>query len=520
MVALGVLAMALSTGAARAAAVDNGTPGASDEGRCSVLGKLAIDTVTITATRHAVTTGPARQGFCEIHATVAPSQDVVVRLPDTWASRYVQFGGGGFDGFLPSLDAPSSPVVASGHDLVSDGYIVAVSNGGHRREEQPDATFATDRGMTLSYASAKILDTDTVAYALAKAYYGKVPSFRYFAGCSNGGKNASVVAAYFSNRYDGVIGGDGLWGVAQDRAGGADPVGYSLKWIDTVLAGPNLTAAKGQAVVAEQLRQCDALDGLRDGIIGDPVACRRRLDLTVLRCASASPLGACLTDTDLAIINRRRSPLVIDGRVVGPAWGIDNPAGAGGPDVAIGFLAMADHSNRSLDLATLDLTAARDRLEASLDGVYHMTGDLDATARYLDHGGKLMIFHGWEDTGVPPIGSVDFFKSLQTRHPVSARNARLYMIPGMPHCRGGMAADSADLLAAMAQWVEHGITPERQHLTAWKAPADAGPADYVRRQPAQARFARPLCAFPHVARYKAGAPDKASSFVCTAGKRR
>jgi feruloyl esterase len=125
-----------------------------------------------------------------------------------------------------------------------------------------------------------------------------------------------------------------------------------------------------------------------------------------------------------------------------------------------------------------------------------------------------MIFHGWEDTGVPPYGSVNFYKTL-IRHGATG-NARLYMVPGMPHCRGGSGADSADLLATMSAWVEHGQTPERSKPIAWKAPLGTKPDDLVARSLEHATFSRPLCAYPLVPRYIAGPPNDAKSFQCRA----
>ena len=98
-------------------------------------------------------------GYCEVNATVGPQTDITVRMPDTWYLRYLQLGGGGFDGSIPNLAAPP---MNFNKNPIAHGFAVAGSNGGHRASAYPGASFAVDRGLSLSYASGKIQDTDTV----------------------------------------------------------------------------------------------------------------------------------------------------------------------------------------------------------------------------------------------------------------------------------------------------------------------------------------------------------------------
>jgi len=222
----------------------------------SVVGVIR-NTTTTSATYITSTTG----NYCEVAATVAPEHDVLVRLPDNWFGRYLELGGGGFDGFIPNLSAPFAMSVK---DPVANGFVVAGDNGGHRAAQYPGASFAVDRGLTLSYASAKIYDTNLVAKALIQAYYGQPARYRYFTGCSNGGKNASVAAANFPDDFDGVIGGDGVWGHADDGVGGSDMTGVTSKWSQSVQIGA-LSAAKGAALYNATVQACDGLDGVNDG---------------------------------------------------------------------------------------------------------------------------------------------------------------------------------------------------------------------------------------------------------------
>jgi feruloyl esterase len=98
----------------------------------------------------------------------------------------------------------------------------------------------------------------------------------------------------FAQDFDGIIGGDGLWGQADDEAGGGDTVGYTLKWLDTFQAGPAFSIDKGNLIAAEQLRQCDRIDGLVDGIIADPQACSHKLDFATITCTTQTDTSHCL----------------------------------------------------------------------------------------------------------------------------------------------------------------------------------------------------------------------------------
>jgi feruloyl esterase len=470
--------------------------------------QLGLRNTTITSAQYV--TAPTG-AYCEVAATVAPSHDMRVRLPDSWHHRYLQLGGGGFDGNIANLNGPFA---SNGRDPTANGYAVAGDNGGHRSSEYPGPTFAADRGLALSYATAKIHDTTTVAKALIQSYYGQQAKYRYFTGCSNGGKNASVAAANFADYFDGVIGGDGVWGHADDGVGGSDMAGLTSKWAKSVQTG-GLPAAKGLALFQKTVEACDALDGVADGVVSNVRACPFSQIAQSMRCIGADN-GTCLTDADIAKAEIHTSPLMVEGRVIGAPWSatanLANVAGAGLPS---GFLALALRSPTPIDPLTYDIPRQFTEVAAALDGVYSMTGDLDGIRRYLRKDKKLMLYHGWDDTTVPSYVSVNFFNALQDADGQATRNnARLYMAPGVGHCAGGAGADSIDLLAMMTRWVENNVEPgtPANPAVAWKRDPN-GPADI-----SGARFTRPLCAYPQFAFYRGnGDPAHASSFVCRPG---
>jgi feruloyl esterase len=191
--------------------------GPGDVGSCTNLTKLALTNTTITTAVYVAPAGGV-PGYCEVNATVGPQTDITVRMPDVWYQRYLQLGGGGFDGSIPNL---ASPAMNFNKNPVAHGLQWPDPMAGIAGRRIPALRLRWIRGLSLSYASGKILDTDTVAKAAIQTYYGKPAKYRYFAGCSNGGKNASVAAAVFGDDYDGIVAGDGVYGHNDDNIAAA-----------------------------------------------------------------------------------------------------------------------------------------------------------------------------------------------------------------------------------------------------------------------------------------------------------
>jgi feruloyl esterase len=486
-----------------------GAPGAAT---CTASLGLKIPNTTITGA--AYVTSPSGN-YCQVNATVAPEHDVQVNLPDNWKSRYLQTGGGGFDGNVPHA---GSSFAAAGNDLVANGYAVTADNGGHRGTLHPGASFAVDRGLSLSYATAKIFDTHLVAAALMQSYYGQQAKYSYFTGCSNGGKNASVAASNFADYFDGIVGGDGVWGHARDHVDGSDMPGLTSKWAQTVQLG-SITPAQGAALHAAVVQACDGLDGVRDGIVSNVQACNIPQVVQSMRCTGAAS-GSCLGDADVNRVLGYINPLVLDHRVVGAPWSgttdLSNVV-ASSNGLGSGFLALAFRSPAPVNPAVYDIPNQFDDVAAVLDGVYSMTGDLDGIVRFLRRGKKLILFHGWEDPVVPSYVSVNFFKALNRVDDDAARNSRLYMDPAVQHCGGGNGADSVDLLTTLTKWVEQNEAPGSHNnpTLAWKQASSTSPPGIN-----GASFSRPLCPYPDYPQYIGrGDVNSASNYVCRPGLR-
>jgi hypothetical protein len=470
---------------------------------CAGLTSVSIPNTTITSASVVPAAG-ATPAHCNVLATVAPQTDIQVQLPVKWKGRYLHLGGGGFDGTI-ATNAPASYNV----NLLAEGYAIGASNGGHRAAQYPGATFASNQQLVLGYAYTAIGDTDTVARALIQAYYGRPANYRYFDGCSNGGKNASVAASKFRKDYDGVIGGDGVWGHADERVGGGDMAGLTAVWARVVNAtstvNPATFPAKLTALYSAEVAKCDALDGIADGIISNPGKCH--FDPAALACPAGLDTPACLTPPEVTAVKTLQSDLLLNHEVIGAPYGLGNLVSGlsavlgGGQALGQGFLAMA-YNNPAFSIADFNLPRDFSFISNQFGRIDDMTGPLRGVAKYVSEGGKLIVWTGGEDPLVPAAGSVRFVERLRDVVEDRGRdNVRLYTLPGVNHCGGGPGADSIDLLTPISNWVENGVPPK--NLIASKL----NPAGTV-------TFTRPLCPFPQWAKYTGGDGNSASSFTC------
>jgi feruloyl esterase len=481
----------------------NATPTAAATS-CAGLASLSIPNGTITSATLMPASG-ATPAYCNVLASVAPETNIQVQLPNNWQHRYLHLGGAGFDGSIPT----SAPA-ANNVNLLAAGYAVGASNGGHEGTLFPGASFAGNQTLVLGYAYTAIGQTDVVAQAVIRAYYGQPARYRYFDGCSNGGKNASIAASKYRANYDGVIGGDGVYGHARDHVGGADMAGLTAVWareVDLIapLSDSATLSGKLTALYNAEVAQCDGADGLLDGIISNPSACH--FDPAILTCPGSTNTASCLTPAEVSAIKTIMSDLVRDGEVIGAPFGLGNLAGplgslAGGAQVlGQGFLAMA-YNNPSYPISSFNVQTDFPFIDKQLDDVDDMDGPLGEIADYVRSGNKLILWMGGEDPLIPTADSIRFVgRLLQVLDPRSANNVRLFSLPGVGHCGFGPGASALDLLTPITNWVERGIPPN--NLIASNVSGTV------------VNFTRPICSYPLWPKYNGeGNGNDASSFTC------
>ena len=466
---------------------------------------------------------PNLPAFCRVTGTIHPAPDSNIQfevwLPTSgWNGKFEGAGNGGFAGSIN---------YASMAAAVTHGYATASTDTGHQ-------AIATDAKWALGHPD-KIIDfgyraiheTADRAKAIIRAFYGDAPRRSYFSSCSNGGRQALMEAQRFPDDYDGIIAGapanfwshlltQALWDV---QATMQDPASY-------------IPATKLPAIEAAALASCDTLDGVKDGIIGDPSQCH--FDPSTLLCKAAES-DSCLTAPQITALNKiYQGPRTSSGQQIMPGfpaggetggggWGlwVTGPAPGRSLQFAFGtnFFANMIYNNASWDFHTFNVDAGLKAADDKMAPILNAT-NADLT-RFQKRGGKLILYHGWNDAAIPASNTINYFESVQAKMgtKTTAEFVRLYMVPGMQHCFGGPGADTFgqlgitggdpqhDLNAALERWVEQGAAPDQIIAAKYKAGAD--PASGVVRT-------RPLCAYPAVSHWKGtGSIDDAANFVCT-----
>lgn len=431
--------------------------------------------------------------FCRVAATLTPTPDSNIKIEvwmpaANWNGKFQAVGNGGWAGTI-SYEAMAK-ALRNGYATTSTDTGHTVGNGsfveGHW-EKLIDFLYRSEHEMTVR------------AKAIVAGYYGSAPKRSYWNGCSTGGRQGLMEATRYPSDFDGIVAGDP-----------ANPRSVHDSWDLSVTVAIHKDPAavipneKFSTIHKAVIAACDKLDGVEDGLVTNPKACH--FDVAALTCKGADN-ASCLTPAQVQSAKRLMSPAKADGVNFYPGllptselgWGAlagpdANPRGADNFKYVIYKDAKWDWHSFDADK---DLAAARkaDELESVT------TADLSAFTR---HNGKIVFYHGWSDPQISPQGGIDYFEAVQKQTRNASSSTRLFMIPGMGHCRGGEGAtDDFDAVASLDHWIETGEAPERisaAHMTGGKP---------VRT--------RPLCAYPQVARYKGtGSTDDEANFVCTA----
>ena len=432
-----------------------------------------------------------------------------LRLPGPWNGRFLFQGGGGLDGAV----RPAYGEANGATPALARGFAVVSMDGGH---EGMDASFAATQQARLDYAYQAVGKATAVAKATITAFYAHPPRYSYFEGCSNGGREAMVAAQRYPLEFDGIVAGDPGFRLAHAALAEAWNNQHWARIAPKEASGaPDIASALSDGdlklVTSRLLADCDALDGLRDGIINNPAACHfRPQELLCAKGGSAQCLSQAKIDALNAVFGGAHDSA---GRALYSGFAYD--AGISAPNWRMWMLGTP-HQMKSLNeilgaasLSLYDMTPAQpgrnpytldaDHAEAAIAQTAAIN---DATGTKLDsfadHGGKLLIYQGGSDPVFSALDIQDWDRALAAQDPHAADYARLFMVPGMTHCSGGPATDHFDPLTAIQSWVEQRQAPTRLIATGAALPGQS----------------RPLCVYPAYARYEHGDPRDAKSFAC------
>jgi feruloyl esterase len=437
-----------------------------------------------------------------------------------------KFRGEGIGGFAGEIDYRQMAIA------LLRGFATAGTNTGHSAAGT-DATWALGHPeKVIDFGYRGIHEMTRVAKAAIKAAYGKDPQYSYFAGCSNGGRQALMEAQRFPDDYDGILAGApaNFWthlltkGLADAQATTLDPASY-------------IPSSKLPAIAHAVNAACDAQDGVSDGILNDPRKCR--FDPATMLCKEGDS-EKCLTAAQASALEKLYDgPNDANGRKIFPGYVPGAEEGSEGwarwitgpaPGQSLIFAFTRGYfSNIVYEKA--DWNDKDANIDQSLQAADEKTAQiLNATdanlAPFKAHGGKLIIYHGWNDPAISALNTVNYYDEVVSKLGAEQTKAftRLYMVPGMQHCTFGSGPDSFGQLGsggndaqhnaelALEQWVEKGIAPNAIIATKYAGEGYAGDG-----RAKDVKMTRPLCPFPQIAKYKGkGDTNDARNFVCGA----
>ncbi len=517
MMALALAAAACSgqddnTDAATAAALPTGDKASCEKLAGAQIADATIDKTTYVETGATLIDQPpfklnASANFCRVFATLSsgPGSSIKaeVYLPDTWNGKFLGVGGGGFSGGVDS-----AALMLNGP--LSQGYAGAASDAGHPTVE--GAQWAHNDPVKLAdWANRANHVTAVFGKAAVNAYYGQTPERAYFEGCSNGGRDALMLAQRHPEDYDGIISG----------APAANWTGLLSSFVANQKAYKVFGAdadAKMKVVNGAIMAKCDELDGVKDGVLERPNQCA--FDPAETQC-KAGETSACLTKDEAdALRTLYKGHRLADGTEVFAGFAVGgelersgwrDPSKAGTGQMGIDFYRWMVTGDPDWDPETFDLD--RDyAMAVERMGPIVNANDPDLSA-FVGKGGKLLLWHGWNDTLIQADGTTKYYDAVKAKLGAAAdEGVRLFMAPGVNHCFGGVGPSFFNKVDALDQWVETGTPPSRIIATKYDNDLFAFlglPANPVRT--------RPLCPWPQTAHYNGtGSTDDAANFTCKA----
>lgn len=482
---------------------------------CDVLGQFKSKEIAQIAAANipASATSPA---YCRVTGMLSPEIAFEVSLPAKWNGRFYMIGNGGHAG--EALEDAGR--VGQRNGALQLGFAFAQTNTGHMASKEPGATFVMSNPQkAIDYAYRAVHLTATTAKDITKNYYGKGASYSYWNSCSNGGRQGLIEAQRYPEDFDGIV-ANAPW---------VDQTGFTIgaMWNQKAMSETNVTNAKMVLVADKVMAKCDAIDGLKDGLIDDPRKCNFDPAKDVPQCAAGTDGADCLTSAQASAISKVYSGPVSNGKPFFPGFmpgseqvtatfgggtgsGWMNVIIAAQPNATAADFGLAENTMRYLvhtpPKPTYDYkTFNYDRDTSLLD---NWSKQADAKnpdlSKFKKRGGKLLMTYGWADTILQPMMGVNYYEQATAKNgPDTKTFFRLFMVPGMAHCGGGIGPDRHDAMTAIVNWVEKG-----------KAPDSIVASRVVNNQVVRTR---PLCPYPQVARYSGqGSIDEAANFRCVA----
>jgi hypothetical protein len=475
---------------------------------CSDLSALKLDHVEITKTelvRAGTTIAPPYPGapaigplpaHCLINGMINRRKGVdgqefgigfalALPEPDAWNGDFMMQGGGGGNGIVVY---PTGANYVGDKPALTRGFVVASTDTGHKAKTGAfDFSFMRDQQAYLDFAFLANAEVAGVAKQIIAHYYAKRAAYSYFVGCSTGGREGMILSQRYPTVFNGIVSDDPAMrtGLSNLTISQWIPVAYNQASPKDAAGKPQidqfLTDGDRKLFMDALMKQCDAEDGVADGMISDPLDCK--FDPEVLACKPGQT-KACIVPTKIAAIKKAfAGPKNAYGTQVYPGFLYD--AGIAMKGAVPGLLAMGKSGIFGPYTTATELDVDKAALHASDPLVEPISTNLSTFAL---NGGKLIFFHGDSDPWFSPLDTLLYYKSLAATNGGTEKVAtwsRLLLVPGMAHYGGGRSLDHFDMLTAVVDWVEKGEAPDSVIATGKSFPGRS----------------RPLCAYPEHAQY-------------------
>jgi len=466
---------------------------------CSLLLDLDIAEVQIQQAELIAKPAP----HCKATGVIGRNIGFSVWLPHAWNGRFVMGGAGGF-----VRPEDNHALRLLGDSVITRGFATASTDTGHTGGGQESSWALNDLEAIVNYGHLGMHRAVVASKAVINRYYAQRIGKSFFFGCSNGGRQALHEAQRYPGDFDGIVAGAPALNWTGNAGAFVNIVQHMLP--DPSNLGTALVTPDDRRLLRDAIEtQCDALDGLRDGILHDPNACK--FDAATLQCDVHQTSG-CLSKQKIAAIQsvyqgpkHSGGPLFFgfpfgaeDVNVNGwGSWLTDGPP-EGGVNAAfnfgVGIMRNFVYHDPNWDYTTYDWERFRRDVEPVANVLNADNPDLSA---FRAQGGKLLMYHGWADVALTAHMSTDYVDRVYATDSNARADVRLFMMPGVLHCYNGRGPSVVDWLQVLESWHDDGRPP--QHLAA-RYPDREG--------------ARKLCAWPAQARYQGGDRDTPDAYTC------
>jgi feruloyl esterase len=426
---------------------------------------------------------------CRLQIVLKPTADSLINMElwlppaEKWNGKFMGVGNGGFAGSIQGLvnDMPQA---------LRLGYATAGTDTGHQDPGGAWAIGHPEKMIDFGYRATH--EMTLKSKQIVREFYDRSAQYSYFKGCSTGGRMALMEAQRYPDDYDGIIAGSlanrhiHMWtaGIARSIDLSRHPEG-------------SITAEQAALVNNLVMNRCDTL---KEGFLNNPRSCK--VDFSTLKCQAGNAENSCLTDPQLKTVETyyggvktSKGELIFSGQALG------NPIGAQratnqAPGGLFDLVRIA-YNDPNVDWQKFDLDRDMKFLDEKIGYVDAVNPDL---GKFKSSGGKLLLTHGWSDTGITPETTIWYYDSVLNKMGKNQSDwLRLFMVPGMGHCGGGPGVNTFDSIGTLEKWVEKGVAP-----------------DTMMGNGAQG-LTRPLCPYPQSAEYKGSGDLKdASNWACKA----